>query len=272
VWALLGGKQSHAKTPYASVLFGDDPQSTLKKGRLAASSGYRAAKFGWGPFGRGTVAADIEQLRAAREGLGPDGILLIDAGAIWDEDVTRAAALLPTLRDIRVTWFEEPFASEALHAYSALASQAPDVRLAGGEGCHNYYLARLMMDHAGIGFVQIDAGRIGGITPARQVAIYARQRNVTYVNHTFTSHLALSASLQPFADHVDDTLCEYPTELKDLARDLVTNPIARDANGNVCAPQAPGLGVTVNLETVRQYLVDAEISVAGQVIYRTPMP
>jgi L-alanine-DL-glutamate epimerase-like enolase superfamily enzyme len=272
VWSLLGGNRSNAKTPYASALFGADPQSTLEKGREAVSAGYRAVKFGWGPFGRGTVDADIEQLRAAREGLGPDGVLLVDAGAIWDENVSRAAALLPTLRDVRCTWFEEPFASEALHAYSALAAQAPDIKLAGGEGCHNYYLARLMIDHAHIGFVQIDAGRIGGITPARRVAVYARQKNVTYVNHTFTSHLALSASLQPFADHADETLCEYPVELKELARDLVRNPIERDVHGRVRAPEEPGLGVKVNLQTVQKYLVDAEISIAGRVLYTTPRP
>ena len=42
--------------------------------------GYRAGKFGWSNFGHGTVQSDIEQVRAAREGLGKDGILLIDAG------------------------------------------------------------------------------------------------------------------------------------------------------------------------------------------------
>ena len=41
--------------------------------------GYRPGKFGWSNFGHGTVQSDIEQVRAAREGLGKDGILLIDA-------------------------------------------------------------------------------------------------------------------------------------------------------------------------------------------------
>lgn len=270
VYELLGYKQSFPKTPYASALFGDTPQETLEKARAYSKADYRAAKFGWGPFGRGAVEEDIDHLKAAREGLGPDGILLIDAGTVWDEDVDRAAAVLPALEDVNATWLEEPFASEALHAYAELASKTNKVRLAAGEGCNNFYLARNLMDYAGLGYIQIDAGRIGGITPARQVADYASSRGITYVNHTFTSHLALSASLQPFAGLENDVICEYPVELKPVARDLAVNPIERDADGRVRAPEAPGLGVEIDPETVKQYLVEAEIRVEGEVLYQTP--
>ena len=63
--------------------------------RAARDAGFRAVKCGWGPFGRGTVQDDADQLAAAREGIGPDGILLIDAGQIWNEDVAAAEARLP---------------------------------------------------------------------------------------------------------------------------------------------------------------------------------
>ena len=270
VYELLGYKQSFPKTPYASALFGNTPQETLEKARAYTTAGYRAAKFGWGPFGHGTVQQDIDHLQAAREGLGPDGILLIDAGTVWDEDVARAAAVLPTLEEVNATWLEEPFASEALHAYAELAKKTRNVKLAAGEGSNSFYLARNLIDYAGIGYIQIDAGRIGGITPAKRVADYAAARGITYVNHTFTSHLALSASLQPCAGLENDVICEYPVELKPLARDLVSNPIERDANGQVRAPDAPGLGVEINRETVKQYLVETEIRVQGKLLYQTP--
>ena len=48
VYELLGFKTSGAKTPYASALFGDDPQTTLQKAKTLRSEGFRAAKFGWG--------------------------------------------------------------------------------------------------------------------------------------------------------------------------------------------------------------------------------
>ncbi len=144
------------------------------------------------------------------------------------------------------------------------------VKLAGGEGCHNYYMAQQMIDHAGLGFIQIDAGRIGGISVAKRVADAAHARGVTYVNHTFTSHLALSASLQPFAGLEDDIICEYPVEAKPLAMELTREHLLPDANGQIHVPDAPGLGITPDLQAASKYLVDVEIKVNGNVLYRTP--
>ncbi len=270
VWQLLGHKQSHRKQPYASVLFGDTPQDTLNKGRAARALGYRAVKFGWGPFGWGTVQQDIDQVLAAREGIGADGILLIDAGTVFVDDLAAAAERVPVLKDCDTTWFEEPFDKDAFEAHERLAELCGPVKLAGGEGSHNGHMAKHMIDYAKVGYVQIDAGRIGGLAVAKDVADYANVKGATYVNHTFTSHLALSASLQPFAGLRDHVICEYPVELKALARDLTDTRLDRDANGMVRAPDAPGLGVAVNLPAIKPYLVDTEISVNGKVLYRTP--
>ncbi|HEX3983474.1 MAG TPA: enolase C-terminal domain-like protein, partial [Acidisoma sp.] len=270
VWRMLGYVRSEPKTPYASALFGDDPQETLRRGRAARADGFRAAKFGWGPIGRGTVADDADQFAAAREGLGQDGILLVDAGQIWGEDVEAAAARLPALRQVGAIWLEEPFAGEAVPAYRALAARSGAVKLAGGEASHNEAMARRLMDDGDIGFVQIDCGRVGGVGPAYRIAQYAQGRGITYVNHTFTSHLALSASLQPYAGITDSEICEYPFAPKPLARDLTTTRLAPDAKGHVYAPDAPGLGLEIDGATVARYLVETEIKVRGQVLYSTP--
>ncbi|MGB3329597.1 MAG: mandelate racemase/muconate lactonizing enzyme family protein [Thermomicrobiales bacterium] len=270
VWRLLGAERTYPKLPYASQLFGDRPQETHAQAVATREQGYRAAKFGWGPFGRGTVAEDIAHIEAAREGLGPDIALMVDAGTVWVDDVERAAALVPALERCAVTWLEEPFVTGAFAAYRALADRAGTVKLAAGEGSHTAWQARHLIDYAGIGFVQIDTGRIGGITPAAEVAAYARSRGVTYVNHTFTSHLALSASLQPFAGSEHDRICEYPVAPKSLALDVTSTHIERDADGLIHVPEAPGLGMTLDLEAARPYLVETEIRVRGQVLYRTP--
>jgi L-alanine-DL-glutamate epimerase-like enolase superfamily enzyme len=270
VYRLLGYKTAYAKMPYSSMLFGDTPSATYEKGRRARARGFRAAKFGWGPIGLGSVEADVEQLRAAREGLGEDGILMVDVGTVWREDVDAASKRVKALQDVRATWLEEPFVSGALEAYKQLSLRTDPVKLAAGEGCHNFHLAQQMIDYAGIGYVQIDAGRIGGISVAKRVADYAHARGVTYVNHTFTSHLQFSASLQPFAGLKDDVLAEYPVEPKSLAIDLTSNHLERDKAGLIHVPDAPGLGMAVNAARLKNYLVDAEIRVKGQVIYRTP--
>lgn len=269
-WKLLGYARTHAKLPYASMLFGDTPQETLEKGKSARRMGYRAAKFGWGPIGLGSAEMDADHFVAAREGLGEDGILLIDIGTVWHDDVEKAALRLPALQACNATWLEEPFVSGALTAYHALSQRSGSVKLAGGEGSHNLFMAQHMIDYAGIGYAQIDAGRIGGLSVSKEVADYAHARGVTYVNHTFTSHLALSASLQPYAGLKDDVICEYPVELKSLAVEITENHIKPDKDGYVHAPEAPGLGMRINLAGLRKYLVDTEIKVNGNVLYRTP--
>uniref|UniRef100_A0A9E7ZNE3 Mandelate racemase/muconate lactonizing enzyme family protein n=1 Tax=Bosea sp. NBC_00436 TaxID=2969620 RepID=A0A9E7ZNE3_9HYPH len=270
VWRLLGYDKSHPKTPYASVLFGDTAQETLDRARDARSRSFRAAKFGWGPIGRGSVEADAEHFVAAREGLGQDGILLVDTGQIFIEDVERAAARLPAMEKANVLWFEEPFHASALEAYGALARRSPTVRLAGGEGAHNESMARQLIDYGGIGYVQIDCGRIGGIGPSKAVADYAVANGVTFVNHTFTSHLALSASLQPYAGLAGHEICEYPAMPKPLATAISANHLERDANGQVAAPDAPGLGIEVATTALRGYLQEVEISVGGKRLYSSP--
>ena len=93
---------------------------------------------------------------------------------------------------------------------------------------------------------------------------------MTYVNHTYTSHLALSASLQPYAGLGDHRLAEYPVTPKALAQELTVQHIDRDANGEIWAPAGVGLGIEVNRQSLANYLVETEIRVAGKTVYRTP--
>ncbi len=270
VWHMLGYRKTEPKIPYASMLFGDTPQETLERGKKARADGFRAVKFGWGPIGTVNIDDDADQFAAAREGIGSDAHLMIDVGQIFGEDVASAAQRLPALDAASVTWFEEPFSGSAYEAYAALSAHGFNVGIAGGEAAHNVAMARHLMDFGKVGFIQIDCGRIGGIGPAFQVAQMAHERKVTYVNHTFTTHLALSASLQPYAGSAKHHICEFPAHPSVLADAVAANPLARDSAGEISAPDAPGLGIEVDTEALRQYLVDAEIKIGGQVIYKTP--
>ena len=131
-------------------------------------------------------------------------------------------------------------------------------------------MARHLIDHGKVGYIQIDAGRIGGLTAAKQVADHAAAKGVTYVNHTFTSHLALSASIQPYAGLKDHLICEYPVELKPLAVELTRERILPGSDGLIRLPDGPGLVVTPDPAAIRRYLVDAEIVVNGRTLYRSP--
>ena len=270
IWRLLGYQKSYPKLPYASVLFGDTAQETKQKALAMKQAGFKAVKFGWGPFGTTTVQADTEHIFAARDGIGDDGYLMIDAGTVFKEDVEAAAARLPALHEANVYWYEEPFDGYAISSYAQLSARTPKVALAGGEGAHNAYQGKQLIDDGKVGFVQIDAGYVGGISNAYQIAQYANKKGVKYVNHTFTSQSALSSSLQSFAGLAESDISEYPMEPKLLCQELTTNRIELDKNGMISAPDKPGTGMDINLDAVKKYLVQTQIQVGGKTLYRTP--
>jgi L-alanine-DL-glutamate epimerase-like enolase superfamily enzyme len=266
VWRLLGYEKSYAKTPYASALFGSDPEETLVAAQRLRRNGFDAIKFGWAPFGA-SVSSDIEHLDAAREGLGPDGTLLIDAGQIFGTNVEEAVQRVEALERNGVAFLEEPFHGAALGAYAELKRHCTTLRIAGGEASHNAYMARHLIDYGNVDVIQIDSGRIGGLGPSKDVADYAVQKGVTYLNHTFTSNLALSASLQPFAGLSAHRLCEFPVAPRQLARDLTTTRITPNASGEINLPDAPGLGIEINPDALTTYAVDVEIEVNGKSLF-----
>ena len=270
-YQMLGFPQAYPKLPYCSYLFGDTPQETLEKGRQARAQGFRAVKFGWGPFGHLGSQEDVDQIVVVWEGLGSDGILCVDVGMVWESSVEEVVRWLVVLKSCKVTWLEEFFHIGALSAYLELAQRSGTVKMAGGEDTHNEFMAYQMIDYAGIGYIQIDTGRVGGITSAKRVFDHAQANGVTFVNHTFTSHLALSASLQPFAGAKDHYLCEYPGQLSRLAYELTQQHLELDERGEVCLPDRPGLGITPNPDAIKQYLVDTQVVVNGKILYQTPV-
>jgi L-alanine-DL-glutamate epimerase-like enolase superfamily enzyme len=274
VWRLLDGPEAVArpKRPYASVLFGDTPQATLEKARGIRAAGFDAAKFGWGPMGKLGRENDVALVRAAREGMGEESLVLVDAGVVWGRDDATAYERACDFAPYRIGWLEEPFLGDAIEAYARLAARKPPVPIAGGEASGRFRDAEDYVLNAGVSYVQIDVGRIGGITPAHRVRKLAEERGVTYVNHTFKSHLSVAASIHVFAAVERFRLLEYPTEGSPLARALTVEPLGRDPDGLVRAPEAPGLGVTVDLDTVRKYLHAVKIEVAARTVFSQPAP
>ena len=270
IYKLLGYKKAERKLPYASVLFGDTPEETKQKAVTMRGRGFSALKFGWGPYGRTTAEVDASHVHAAREGIGADGHLMIDAGTVFGEDVDAAALRIPALAEANVKWYEEPVEAAAFSLYKKLSLVNPKVLIAGGEGAHNFLQAQNLIDHGGVGFIQIDTGYVGGIGSAYRVAQYAQSRGIQYINHTFTSQSALAASLHPFAGLKDSWMAEYPMEPKTLCQELTVNNIPIDSDGMISVNESPGLGIQFNTATVKKYLVNVEIKVENKVLYKTP--
>ncbi|HEV8378707.1 MAG TPA: mandelate racemase/muconate lactonizing enzyme family protein [Tepidisphaeraceae bacterium] len=268
VYKLLGGGKQYPKLPYASVLFGDSPEQTFQTARGLKDRGFRAMKFGWGPLGSKDAAFDEALAKSAREGIGNDAELMVDAGVCWGNDVETVLERAKTLSRYRVTWLEEPLHPDAIGRYGELSRRKPAVPIAAGENCGTVRAAEDYLEHGGLNFIQIDAGRIGGITPARIICEQAQKRGMTYVNHTFKSRLSLAAALHVFADVESFKYLEYPAAGSRLAFDLAKG-LERDAKGMVSLPEKSGLGVEVNMDVVREFFVPVRIELSGQTIFES---
>jgi L-alanine-DL-glutamate epimerase-like enolase superfamily enzyme len=271
VYQLLGGAKQYSKLPYASVLFGDSPEQTYQVARGLKERGFRAMKFGWGPLGSKDAAFDEALVKSARDGIGNDAELMVDAGVCWGNDVEKVLERAKTFSKYRVTWLEEPLHPDAIGRYNELAKRKPALPIAAGENCGTVRAAEDYLENGGLNFIQIDAGRIGGITPSRIICEQAQKRGVTYVNHTFKSRLSLAAALHVFADVEKFKYLEYPAAGSRLAFDLVSG-LERDAKGMVNLPEKPGLGVEVNIDVVREFFVPVRVELSGQTIFQSEQP
>lgn len=265
IYELLGYKKSIPKLAYASVLFGNTPEETLQIAKKMNQNNFKAVKFGWQNFGL-NLNSDKEHLVAAREGLDKDSMLMIDVGAIWGNNINEALKWDDILSRAKVTWLEEPFYSDAFFEYSELARQS-SISLAGGESCHSVESAKNLIRYGNVKYIQIDAGIAGGIIAGKEICEFAEKMNVQYVNHTFTSHLQLSASLQAYTGSVKSTLAEYPMQLKPLAWDITKNHILKNDSGYISTPLEIGHGMEINEKALDQYKMDVEILINSKKIF-----
>ena len=265
IYSLIGHSNSEPKIAYASVLFGTTPQETFKIANKLKNENFKAVKFGWQNFGL-DFFQDQEHLVAAREALGSEIKLMIDVGAIWGTDIEEASKRSEILKNNNITWLEEPFYSDAYYEYSQL-SKISNLPLAGGESCHSIESAKNLISYGKVKYIQIDAGIAGGILAGNEICDFAEKHNVQYVNHTFTSHLQLSSSIQPYASSKFSIYAEYPMQLKSLAWDITENHITKDENGLINIPEDVGHGMKINQNALEQYNVDVEILVNKEKLF-----
>ncbi|MEY4568353.1 MAG: hypothetical protein RLY14_3323, partial [Planctomycetota bacterium] len=116
VGRLLGGRYRERIHPYASLLM-DEPERLRDHLLSVKQQGFRAFKIGWGPFGRRDAATDEAIVAAARDAIGPDCKLMVDAGgsdAYWKGRYKWAINTAHMLANYDVTWFEEALPPDAL--------------------------------------------------------------------------------------------------------------------------------------------------------------
>lgn len=253
VGRLLGGCYRERVQPYASILM-DEPQKLAAHILELKSQGFRAFKIGWGPFGRVSAAMDEAIVQAAREAIGDEGWLMVDAGgsdAYWPNGYKWARRTAVMLAGYDVTWFEEPLKPDALNDYVRLREHAP-LPIAGGEVLTRRQSFQPWLQAGAFDIVQPDVTKVGGISEERRIGWMAQENGVRFIPHGWNTAVGLAADLQLAAAFADTTFVEYLTG-SPYIDDIVAQPWQLDVGGKLAIPDAPGLGLKLDMDAVAHY-------------------
>jgi L-rhamnonate dehydratase len=252
VHTLLGGARRETIPVYASMLFEKDLGMMRDRARRHIAEGYRAVKFGWGPMGP-DLAADVALVSAARDAIGEDAELLVDAGAPWTAQ--EAIRRIDAFREFKPFWLEEALASDDLAGWARLTAAARGVRIATGEQETLASAFRSLLEIGHVDVIQPDLARAGGFTQGRRISDHAVAHHALCVPHAWKSGILVAATLHFAATLPDIPFVEYTMADSPLRRDLVRTDV-QVAHGVAHIPQTPGLGVELNEEIVTRYRTD----------------
>lgn len=252
VGRLLGGRYRSRVLPYASVLM-REPRALAEHLLAIREEGFRAFKIGWGPFGRQSDAMDEQIVRAAREVVGPESLLMVDAGAsnaFWPQTFKWAVRTARMLANFGVYWFEEPLPPDNLSDYMLLRQNSP-VPIAGGEVLTRRQSFVPWLQGRALDIVQPDVTKVGGISEERRIAWMAEENGVRFIPHGWNTALGLAADLHLASAIRNTDIVEYLTG-SPFIDDLVENKWKLDDEGMLAVPNGPGLGISLNLDVVER--------------------
>jgi D-galactarolactone cycloisomerase len=253
VGRLLGGRRRERVMPYASLLM-QEPAALAEELLGLREQGFRAFKIGWGPFGRESHAKDEEMVRVARETIGADCLLMVDAGgsdAHWGNRYKWALRTAQMLAAYDVAWFEEALHPDALDEYVMLRRAAP-LPIAGGEVLTRRQSFLPWLRAGAFDIVQPDVTKVGGISEERRIAYMAEEHGARFIPHGWNTAVGLAADLQLASAFADTDLVEYMTG-SPYIDDLKAGGWALDADGMLAIPAGPGLGIALDPEALRRH-------------------
>jgi L-alanine-DL-glutamate epimerase-like enolase superfamily enzyme len=253
VGRLLGGRYREKVRPYASLLM-REPGALSEELRAIRAQGFQSFKIGWGPFGRHSNAMDEQIIRAAREAVGSEAMLMVDAGAsdaFWHQGYKWAQRTAQMLSEYGVYWFEEPLLPDNLRDYVLLRQNSP-LPIAGGEVFTRRQSFVPWLQGGAFDIVQPDVTKVGGISEERRIAWMAEENGVRFIPHGWNTALGLAADLQLASAIKNTDLVEYLTG-SPFIDDLVETKWELDPEGKLAIPDRPGLGISLNLDAVEKY-------------------
>lgn len=246
VWQLLGGARERVPASVAGGYPASDRTLADLEAEVAdyATKGFRTIKLA-----AGELAEDTVRLTAARRVLGPDIALAHDVHWAWRD----LLSVVPTVRrwgELELAFLEDPFPSEMV-AMSVRLREETGARLALGEDNVGRWSFRELLEQHRPDLLRIDATVMGGLSEAVKVCALASTLGVPVFPHVFPEiHVHLGAAF-PGVAMVEMTDPTYQTEtLYQLFREWV-----RVEDGQLLAPQAPGLGMSLDRDALERFAV-----------------
>lgn len=259
VGRLLGGRYRDRVQPYASLLM-DEPSKLSEHLLAVKAEGFRAFKIGWGPFGRVSAATDRAIVQAAREAIGDDCRLMVDAGgsdAFWPNGYKWARNTATMLADYDVHWFEEPLPPDAMEDYAKLREHSP-VAIAGGEVLTRRQAFTPWMTARALDIVQPDVTKVGGISEERRIAWMAQEHGIRFIPHGWNTAVGLAADLHLASAFPGTDMVEYLTG-SPFIDELSANAFQLDSDGMLAISDRPGLGLELDRDAVKKYTGGANL-------------
>jgi D-galactarolactone cycloisomerase len=245
LYQLLGGKCRDKVPVYATALYPEEPSRVAKRARGFAEQGFHGVKIKVG-F---DLDQDIRIVRAVREELGKDFVIMTDANQGYTLDVALKAA--NAFAECGAYWLEEPLFVEDIEGHATLREKGK-TPIAVGENLHMCYAFENFIARGAVDFIQPDVARAGGITEIRKITAVAAKHKVPVSFHTWGDGVALAASVHLAAALQDCIVMELDYTYNPLREELLREPF-KVLNGYLIPPEKPGLGIELNEEALERF-------------------
>lgn len=213
--------------------------------REARESGFTHTKF---KVGR-DLQDDIRRLTIAREELGEDMTIMIDANQVWE--VNEAIDWVKELAFVRPFFIEEPTSPDDVAGHKAIRDAIAPIKVATGEMCQNRILFKQFIAGGAIDIVQIDACRIGGLNEVLAVQLMAAKYGLPIWPHAggvglceYVQHLSM-IDYVAISGEKDSKRIEFVDHLHEH---FIDPCVVED--GAYQAPKAPGFSIEIKQGTL----------------------
>lgn len=250
LYQALGGTRPTVDAYASALLWQDDMEDLRAEAEAHCAAGFRVMKM---RLGRGP-GYDRAAVSAVKSAIGPGRRVAVDGTHRYSLD--EATELAAYLADLDVAWFEEPFPPEDIGRYAALRATGL-IPVAAGENEFGVQGFAELMRAGAVDILQPDVSRTGGVTEAMRIAALADEHGLPVITHTWNDAVALLANAHFVSASNNGQMVEVDRTGNPFIDDLGISPLHFE-NGRLQLPDAPGLGITLNPDTVARYLVPAD--------------